>query len=80
MELEIILVFAKCWFGTKFGKLGGMEMVNILVFTNFSFGTNFWGLGRGMEDSTIEENNTQPKKLRESNPLEVHNYHFIKVS
>jgi hypothetical protein len=64
MELEIILVFAKCWNGTKFGKLGGMEMVNILVFVECWFGTNFWGVGRGMEDSTIKENNTQPKKLK----------------
>jgi hypothetical protein len=69
MELEIILVFAKCWFGTKFGKLGGMEMVNILVFVECWFGTNFCGVGRGMEDSTREENNTQPKKLKEIQPF-----------
>jgi hypothetical protein len=63
------LVLAKCWFGTKFGRLRGMEMVNILVFAECWFGTNFWEVGRGVEDSTIEESNTQPKKLREIQPF-----------
>jgi hypothetical protein len=46
-----------------------MEMVNILVFVECWFGTNFCGVGRGMEDSTREENNTQPKKLKEIQPF-----------
>jgi hypothetical protein len=47
MELEIILVFAKYLYGTKFGKLGGMEMVNILVFCRMLVWYQLLGGGEG---------------------------------